>query len=62
MGISEENSGCPANPGSSSWSVPDSSGEFSAFGISGGLASEMKALFMTHPPLEIRIAALREAG
>jgi heat shock protein HtpX len=30
-----------------------------AFGISGGVASGLKKLFMTHPPLEERIAALR---
>lgn len=34
---------------------------FAAFGINGGLASGMKRLFMTHPPLEERIAALRSA-
>jgi heat shock protein HtpX len=30
-----------------------------AFGIAGGGASGLKRLFMTHPPLEERIAALR---
>jgi len=30
-----------------------------AFGISGGIGSGMKRLFMTHPPLAERIAALR---
>ena len=30
-----------------------------AFGISGGVASGLKRLFMTHPPLEERIATLR---
>jgi heat shock protein HtpX len=30
-----------------------------AFGISGGVASGLKRLFMTHPPIEERIAALR---
>jgi len=30
-----------------------------AFGISGGVADGMKKLFMTHPPLEQRIAVLR---
>jgi heat shock protein HtpX len=30
-----------------------------AFGISGGVASGLKKLFMTHPPLDERIAALR---
>ncbi len=32
-----------------------------AFGISGGRASGFKRLFMSHPPLEERIAALRNA-
>lgn len=35
-------------------------GQMTAFGISGKKA--MSALFMTHPPLETRIAALRAAG
>ena len=35
------------------------SGEFAAFGISGGLGAGIKKLFMSHPPLEQRIAALR---
>jgi heat shock protein HtpX len=30
-----------------------------AFGISGGLGSGLKRLFMSHPPLEERIAALK---
>ncbi len=34
--------------------------EVAAFGISGGVASGLKKLFMTHPPLEERIAALRQ--
>lgn len=33
-----------------------------AFGISGGIAQGLQALMMTHPPLEVRIAALRNAG
>ena len=33
-----------------------------AFGISGGVAGGLKRLFMSHPPLEERIAALRAAG
>jgi heat shock protein HtpX len=32
-----------------------------AFGISGTRAAGFKRLFMTHPPLEERIAALRSA-
>lgn len=36
--------------------LPD---EMAAFGIAGGLAEGMKKLFMTHPPLEERIAALQ---
>jgi heat shock protein HtpX len=36
----------------------DLPGEFAAFGISGGLGSGMKKLFMSHPPLEQRISAL----
>jgi len=37
----------------------DLPGEFAAFGISGGLSTGVKKLFMSHPPLEERIAALR---
>jgi heat shock protein HtpX len=33
-----------------------------AFGISGGLNGGLKALLMSHPPLDQRIAALRRAG
>lgn len=36
--------------------LPD---QMAAFGISGGVASGLKRLFMTHPPLEERIAALK---
>jgi len=39
----------------------DLPGEFAAFGISGGLGAGVKKLFMSHPPLEERIAALRAA-
>jgi len=39
----------------------DLPGEMAAFGIAGGLGEGMKKLFMTHPPLEERIAALRNA-
>jgi heat shock protein HtpX len=38
--------------------LPD---RFAAFGINGTLASGIKRLFMTHPPLEERIAALKAA-
>jgi len=38
--------------------LPD---QLSAFGISGGISSGLKSLFMSHPPLEERIAALRES-
>jgi heat shock protein HtpX len=33
-----------------------------AFGISGGVGEGLKRLFMSHPPLDERIATLREAG
>jgi heat shock protein HtpX len=39
--------------------LPD---QLSAFGISGHRASGLKRLFMTHPPLDERIAALRRIG
>ncbi len=39
--------------------LPD---KMAAFGITGGLGNGLKRLFMTHPPLEERIAALRNAG
>ena len=39
----------------------DLPGEMAAFGIAGGLGDGMKKLFMTHPPLEDRIAALQNA-
>ena len=35
--------------------------KMAAFGISGGGGGGLKRLFMTHPPLEERIAALRQA-
>jgi len=38
------------------------SGEFAAFGISGGVGAGLKRLFMSHPPLEERIAALEGRG
>ena len=39
--------------------LPD---KMAAFGISGGGAGGLRKLFMTHPPLEERIAALRSAA
>jgi heat shock protein HtpX len=39
----------------------DLPGEFAAFGISGNMAYGIKRLFLSHPPLEERIAALRAA-
>jgi hypothetical protein len=36
--------------------------EMKAFGINGGLGEGLKKLFMTHPPLAERIAALQQAG
>jgi heat shock protein HtpX len=39
--------------------LPD---KMAAFGIAGGIGSGLKRLFMTHPPLEERIAALRSAS
>ena len=38
--------------------LPD---RMAAFGIAGGVGSGLKRLFMTHPPLEERIAALKAA-
>ena len=38
--------------------LPD---KMAAFGISGGVGGGLKRLFMTHPPLEERIAALKAA-
>ena len=38
----------------------DLPGEMAAFGISGGIATGLKALLMSHPPLEQRIAALEQ--
>jgi heat shock protein HtpX len=39
--------------------LPD---KMAAFGIAGGGGSGLKKLFMTHPPLEERIAALKAGG
>ncbi|MDX9990218.1 protease HtpX [Thiothrix unzii] len=36
----------------------DLPGEMAAFGIAGGLGTGLRKIFMTHPPLEERIAAL----
>lgn len=41
--------------------VHDLPGEMAAFGIAGGLGTGLKKIFMTHPPLEERIAALENA-
>ena len=40
--------------------VEDLPGEFSSFGISGGMASGLRALMSSHPPLEDRIRALEQ--
>ena len=37
----------------------DFPGQLAAFGISGGVRGGTRKLFMTHPPLDVRIAALR---
>ena len=39
--------------------LPD---QLAAFGINGGIGGGIKRLFMTHPPLDERIAALRRAA
>lgn len=39
--------------------LPD---QLAAFGINGGIGAGIKRLFMTHPPLDERIAALRRAA
>ncbi len=39
--------------------LPD---QMAAFGISGGIGKGLRRLFMTHPPLDERIAALQRAG
>ncbi|RZA26076.1 MAG: protease HtpX, partial [Lysobacteraceae bacterium] len=33
-----------------------------AFGIAGGIGHGLKKLFLSHPPMQERIAALRNAG
>ena len=40
----------------------DLPGEFSSFGISGGVGGGLKSLFMSHPPLEKRIEALQASA
>ena len=40
----------------------DMPGQLAAFGISGGGGGGWKRLFMTHPPLEDRIAALQRGA
>ncbi len=42
----------------SAHAVHDLPGEMAAFGIAGGLGDGLRKVFMTHPPLEERIAAL----
>jgi heat shock protein HtpX len=37
----------------------DMPGQLAAFGISGGVGSGLKRLFMSHPPLDERIEALK---
>ena len=37
----------------------DLPGELAAFGINGGISSGFQRLFLSHPPLEERIAALQ---
>ena len=39
--------------------MPDS---LTAFGINGGIKEGFKAMFMSHPPLDQRIEALRQRG
>ncbi len=41
---------------------PEMPDQLAAFGISGGVGEGLKRLFMSHPPLDERIAALRSAG
>jgi heat shock protein HtpX len=36
--------------------------QMSAFGINGGAPTGLRRLFMSHPPIEVRIAALRARG
>ena len=38
--------------------VHDLPGEMAAFGIAGGMGEGLRKLFLTHPPLPERIAAL----
>ena len=41
---------------------PELPDQLAAFGINGGLGGGLKRLFMTHPPLDERIAALKQAA
>ncbi len=36
--------------------------QMAAFGINGGIGDGLKKLFMSHPPIDERIAALRTRG
>ena len=45
--------------GNSATTLPD---QMAAFGIAGGIGQGLKKLFLSHPPLEERIAALRSGG
>jgi len=42
--------------------LPDQMAAFGAFGISGGIGIGLKRLFMSHPPLDERISALRRSA
>lgn len=50
-----------ADEGGASLAGKDLPGEFAAFGINGGKPTGIKALFMSHPPLEDRIASLERS-
>jgi len=43
-------------------SAEDLPGEFAAFGINGGAPTGFRALFLSHPPLQSRIASLEAGG
>lgn len=44
------------------WLVPTVARQARAAGISGGVAGGLKRLFMSHPPMEERIATLKASG